>query len=156
MNFTRVIQFACLLVAGFLFINITGVKLPTVNVNAPAVEAATAPEQVIFQTAVINRNPGLPPPAQVIYVTATPAANNVPVGSVEVVIIPAATPLPDGVGIDEVMTGPIVPAVANDTAAAINADPETRVECTRAEWEQRSKANYPAKSGCTIVVDAVP
>lgn len=150
MNFTRIFQLACLAVAGYLFITITGIQIPTLNVKAPTVEASV-PEQVIFQTAVINRNPGLPSPAQVIYVTATPAANNVPVGSVEVVIIPEPT-----APIDERMTGPIVPAVANDTAIAVNADPETRVECTRAEWEQRSKANYPAKSGCTIVVDAVP
>lgn len=148
MTVTRIVQLFCLLVAGFLFVSITGI-LPEAM---PAIESAKA--QVILPTArVVISQPAAP---VVTYVTATPAPNTLPadLNEVVVIIVPEETAVPaDTVGIDDRMLGPIDPVAANKESWAINNDPNRRVECTRAEWEKRTKENYPQPSGCTIVVD---
>lgn len=137
---TRVFQIGCFVVAGYLFLSITGVQLPQFN----SAEA----QEVVRPTARVVVNPRLSTAPAVVYVTATPEVSNIETGPVQVVIIPEPTQ-----PIDVRQLGPIEPAQANATAVVINSDPELRVECTRAQWEKLSQQNFPAPSGCTVVVD---
>lgn len=147
---SRAIQLICLLVAGYLFVSITGVQLPTVQLKAPTADAATAPDQVIvLPTAkvVINSNPGLPQPPAVIYVTATPAVANIPDAPLQVVIADEQpSPLPEGVGIDEVMLGPV-------TADTPPID-RTRRQCTEKEWQELTAQGVTGV--CTFITEVAP